>query len=379
MKLVRILSVVAVALVGLLTTTAAEPRFFLINNFRDAVFPSFEISTATMSPATRNRSGLHSFVLEVDAPHAMNLDITFASRRLLKPTHTLVSLSKGRHVVVPLTDWDFDGLYASVEPQPDTFTISASEGGQTVWHYSATYQIRSVNDCVTGFREPFGIHRKVDTQSLYAAYVDENDPAIDQVLHEAIRTGEVNHFIGYHEQGREVMKQMKAVWDVLQRMGVTYSSITVSSAYTAGIMSQHVRLANESLANAEANCVDGSVLLASIFRKIGLRAYLVLIPEHCYLAVDSTPDPADKVGIETTMIGLGASFEKAIAKGSAQLADFKLRLAAKQSGFKLVDVQSCRELGIQPLRQIHDISIAELIKNQAPSIDPGPAIDTDFD
>jgi hypothetical protein len=110
--------------------------------------------------------------------------------------------------------------------------------------------------------------------------------------------------------------------------------------------------------------------MAAIFRKIGLKTYLVLRPGHCFLAVDQTFEGHEKVGIETTMIGSGADFSSACRKGSQELDDVEGKIRAKQPGFELVDIQKARQMGIQPLKQVHDINLADLIQKQSTSGEP---------
>ena len=69
------------------------------------------------------------------------------------------------------------------------------------------------------------------------------------------------------------------------------------------VHSQHVRLIDESINNAQANCVDGSVLFASLLRKVGIEPYLVLIPGHCYVALQVDKQGKQIAALETTLIG----------------------------------------------------------------------------
>ena len=64
-----------------------------------------------------------------------------------------------------------------------------------------------------------------------------------------------------------------------------------------------MRLIDESINNAQANCVDGSVLLASLLRKIDIEPVLVYVPGHCYLAFYLDAEQKHLVGLETTLIG----------------------------------------------------------------------------
>ena len=84
---------------------------------------------------------------------------------------------------------------------------------------------------------------------------------------------------------------------------VRYSSITATSVKAQTVASQHVRLIEESLNNSQANCVDGSVLLASALRKIGIEPFLVLVPGHCYVGFYVDEKKENMLAIETTMLG----------------------------------------------------------------------------
>jgi hypothetical protein len=99
------------------------------------------------------------------------------------------------------------------------------------------------------------------------------------------------------------MGQVFALWNALQRRGIKYSDIstTTPSKY---VVSQTVRFLDDSIDATQANCVDGSVLMASLLRKIGIQAYLVMVPGHCFLAFrDGKGEDAELYGLETTMLG----------------------------------------------------------------------------
>ena len=79
-------------------------------------------------------------------------------------------------------------------------------------------------------------------------------------------------FTGYQsEDADEVLLQVFAVWNVLQRRGIKYSDISKTTPNSV-VTSQTVRFMDESLKSTQANCVDGSVLMASILEKIGIKS-----------------------------------------------------------------------------------------------------------
>jgi hypothetical protein len=64
-----------------------------------------------------------------------------------------------------------------------------------------------------------------------------------------------------------------------------------------------VRFFDEALNSAQANCMDGSVVFASIFRKIGIDPVLVIIPQHAYMGFYTGHDKNELYCLETTLIG----------------------------------------------------------------------------
>ena len=105
----------------------------------------------------------------------------------------------------------------------------------------------------------------------------------------------------------------------------------------------------------QANCVDGSVLMASILKKIGIKTSLVLVPGHCYLAFYSQePEKGGKLyGVETTMLGDRGPLADAINAATFQAPNSLQKNAAEfeqeNSGFMLVDLDAAREAGIMPI------------------------------
>ncbi len=167
---------------------------------------------------------------------------------------------------------------------------------------TVTMTLRSINDC------PFAViwdeENAMDTSFMFAAYVNEQHPFVDKILREALDRGIVDSFTGYQSgDPAMVYKQVYAVWDALSQRDVRYSSITASAAANEIVRSQHVRLIDESINNAQANCVDGSVLLASLLRKIEIQPALVFVPGHCYVAFALDPEGKEWAGLETTLLG----------------------------------------------------------------------------
>ncbi len=64
------------------------------------------------------------------------------------------------------------------------------------------------------------------------------------------------------------MQQVYSLWDLMVNRDVRYSSVTNTAALSKNTYSQHVRMLEETINNTQANCVDGSVLFASMLRRL---------------------------------------------------------------------------------------------------------------
>ena len=100
-----------------------------------------------------------------------------------------------------------------------------------------------------------------------------------------------------------MIREVFSIWNVLQRQGVKYSSITTASGESRAVLSQHVRFLDETVQNSQANCVDGTVLFASVLYKLGIYPVLVKIPGHMFLAFYTDAQRQHISFLETTMVG----------------------------------------------------------------------------
>ena len=116
--------------------------------------------------------------------------------------------------------------------------------------------------------------------------------------------------------------------------------------------SQYVRLLGESINYVQANCVDGSVLMASIFRKIGLNASLVAVPGHMFVGVSLDPEGKDNIYIETTDLGQ-STFEEALKNGDEAYEKGKGKFDSDKEDeqeYNIINIQDARLAGIMPIK-----------------------------
>jgi hypothetical protein len=124
------------------------------------------------------------------------------------------------------------------------------------------------------------------------------------MLRDALTIGMVKSFTGYQSKDpNQVLAQVYAIWDLMVARDMRYSNITTTAALSEHTYSQHVRMLEETINNTQANCVDGTVLMASILRKVGIDSALVLTKDHCYLAFWADEEHKYLCGLETTLVG----------------------------------------------------------------------------
>jgi hypothetical protein len=276
-------------------------------------------------------------------------------------------------VIYPPIKYKYGVLAKNKQSVPVSLTFEVEIGDEEVEVQTRTITLRSVNDC------PFYIYHAdgtfTDVSFTFAAYVNEQHPFVDKMLREALNSNIVDSFTGYQSgDTAEVYRQVYAIWNALSERDVRYSNITTSAAQNNTVSSQHVRLIDESINNAQANCVDGSVLLASMLRKIDIEPMLVFVPGHCYLAFFLDAKGTQLVGLETTLIGSTAdgqatlpgvenvvddtwqntnswgTFCAAVAMGNQGLRENYKKFNEKTDPeYQLVPIAAARKQGILPI------------------------------
>lgn len=276
--------------------------------------------------------------------------------------------------VLPRIRYRYTKLAEITQVTPVSMTIKVQIGKATPVELTETVIVRPINDCPLAVNYDGYID---DVSYTFAAYVNEQHPFLDKVLREALDNGVVDSFYGYQGQDADVIRQVYAIWDTLVSRDVRYSNITNTSATADMVLSQHVRLIEESLNNSQANCVDGSVLFASMLRKIGIEPFLVIIPGHCYVGFYVDQERQKLLAIETTLLGRSfqegeefqtlevlnnavseelrdpaswPSFATAIVAGTSNIVENAEKLESRQEGqYLLIEITDCRQRGILPI------------------------------
>ena len=141
---------------------------------------------------------------------------------------------------------------------------------------------------------PFGIS--------FAAMVDETHPWVKRMIDEINQRPDVKGagamIAGGGGSPQDRLESIYLVWQDLVGRGLRYQNLTAADG-----IAQRCRLVHESIGSGNANCIDGTVLLASFTQAMGIDSYIVILPGHALLCADGGNQ---WIFIETTAMGESA-------------------------------------------------------------------------
>jgi hypothetical protein len=372
-------------------------------NMDHQLFPSMIIATASVRPIEEEDAeakepdpyllGERFGLVGISIKHAgenAKVKVTVKENDLMAATTWEGVLPEAGHdyYIAPKVNYKFDRLRNVTQQMPLNVSFAVEVDGESAGEKYETLQVRSINDC------PFGVTNEEETLDdenfiagsaelgwMFAAYVNENHPLLDKILQEALGTKIVDAFPGYQvADPAGVVKQVLAIWSALQKRGIKYSSTTATPGGSEVVNSQYVRFVEQSLTNTQANCVDGSVLFASLLRKVSINPFLVTIPGHMYVGFYLDPAKSQFLGLETTAIGAAdatdterdddpavlkglrksleakirsekdwKTFAKALQIGTDDLKKNKEQFESTDPAYQLIDLDEARSKGIMPL------------------------------
>lgn len=121
---------------------------------------------------------------------------------------------------------------------------------------------------------------------LLASFVTPNEEGVKQIVSSAMEYRKKKYenasFDGYlSHDPNEVLKDIDSVYQTIRSLSLRY----IVSPASFDKLFQRVRLPKNVLGDKMGNCLDLSLLFASVIEAIGLRPMLILIRNHCMLGV----------------------------------------------------------------------------------------------
>jgi len=271
----------------------------------------------------------------------------------------------------PPMDWNEQQLRSLTSPLPARIEFSLQRDGHDAGKHADDITIHPLDEALYFVRDGADT---VDLSWIFAAYVNERDSVVEDIIDAAQTAGIVEHFDGYASTDPDnVYRQVWAIWHALSERGIRYSNADPAIERGPKVFSQRVRFLRETWNDRSANCIDGSVLIASVLQRIGVRSFLVLVPGHAFIGFYVDADAQRAVYLETTLLGASVartqsspsfatvastpqarlslnSFAAALAAGRSHHA----RVAAKLDGrhrpdYAVIDIGAARAFGIQPI------------------------------
>lgn len=235
-------------------------------------------------------------------------------------------------------------------PRPSQLVLRVVEqaaGGERVL-IDETVPIEVLPRDYLPLRRKVGADALVPTYGFLGAWVMSNDRAIDAFLAQAKQRAPGRAFVGEQDV---TVPQVKALFDTLKARGVSYVMDPNVDAEAAFV--QRTRLPAEVLASTNAQCLEGTLLFATLLEAIGIKPIVVVVPGHAFVgwhpvAKDGTR--GEPLFVETTMVG-NATFEQAVEVAMNRVAHERKVGNFDVGVSQLIDVATLRTQGFvaQPM------------------------------
>lgn len=269
--------------------------------FDNQLYPSLILA---LDQTTQNEltSHLAPFSLQVTSPAnnaVLRIIVDSSSLNYVTIVQEILTTRGQTYTFQPSIKWKYPNLRAQLQPTSIDLTFTCYINDEQTDIKNIHLGIRSVNECPLSFRHN---GQTIDTRWLFAAYVNEDYPLIQQILTSIIDSGTATRFDGYQSgKNSNVTDQVFAVWNYILNSGISYSSISCTSNPSPNTNVQHIRFIDQSLNSRQANCIDACVLFASILRKIGLKPIIFVEPCHAYLGYYTDKKRTNIATLETTL------------------------------------------------------------------------------
>lgn len=360
-----------------------KTKFEVRESLGGNLFPSLLLSTATTDTVIvqpmdtawlgNPKSGIGVFVSSSRGVSRVRIHIGETAFSYESISEFVLEKSNTDYLIYPEIGWKYDVLRNNTQALPISLAVSVEKNKVNLGTQIVTLSVRSINECMLGYVDYQNRYR--DTSIMFAAYVNEDNDMIDGLLREALNSRIVNRFWGYQDNNpRTVDKQVYALWHVLQKRNFKYSSISNSSLSSNVVFAQRVRTFDDALKSAQINCVDGSVMFASLLRAINIDPVLVKTPTHMFVGYYLDRQHSDTAFVETSMIGdvnlddyfpeeqldstmVGKSqkqvssitFEKAKEYAGRMYEANRAAIESRSQGFTVIEISDAVRRKIQPI------------------------------
>ncbi len=246
-----------------------------------------------------------------------------------------------------LTTAAIDGLNS--EHQADLHVVvTYLESGQprTILDQTSQTLITSRRDfpwSIKGFTQQ-------EDYNLVVAMMTPTDPSVEQLIRDAANYDPRGVMTSGYDSDQDyngtVWQRLSNVWDAeTNDYKLTYISTTIT--FAAG-KSQRIRLPGEVLDQSSGNCIELTLLYASVVEALGMQSAIVIVPGHAYVAVGLDDTNDSYYFVETTLIGR-STFDEALKTGLTEWRTAQPHVADSETDYAWVSVVDARKNGITPI------------------------------
>lgn len=327
--------------VGALKGRETEPVYRVEAGIDGDIFPVFANFASFQAPADRD-TGTVTVTITNATDSLVRNRVAVQVQGWSDQEIQVVELAAGKVRKMQFAPTFGPRLYQNREITAATALVTVSDmGGHEVFSTTLRVRLRSADDIYWGAQFKYA--------QFIASWVTPHDPQVEEVLSRAKEFMPGRRLPGYETwrapgvREKTTLNQVRAIYRALQQKGVSYvkSSGTMGSHVNSDV-TERVRMPYESLGHVSANCIDGTVLYASLFENLGMEPVVVLVPGHAYVGVRLAPDSSEFLYLETALTGR-APFATALKSAAAGLAKYK------ESQIIRIPISKARDAGIYPM------------------------------
>ena len=350
------------------------------------LFPALELSQGGIDgPNPGQSSGLLRIRLgDVRMPHDIRLTVSTLGLRGPTVIETRIS---GDVLLRPRLDWDTDALLKLRTPRRQVVRVSVTARGMKPLERELELNVHPLDEALYFVREG---NARIDLGWAFAAWVDPQDPVIDNLLE--LAGIDASDLAALPRKRTARLDLVRELWIALERHGLRYADEGAGLSQGPVIYSQRVRLLSNTWNERVANCLDGSVLIASALERLGMRSFLVLVPGHAFVGFYVEEGRHEAEFLETTLLG----FRRPTDQKAETVAQIRQRAlpgfeAARRAGrtryrlaaakldgryrpdYALIDISTARTYGIMPLAVgRRQRLVSDPVASSAPSVPASP-------
>ncbi len=341
------------------------------------LFPALDLSQAPADPAraTGGGNGLVGIRLRgEDLPSRLRLRVDTPG--LARPAVLEFERARGDGATTldlhPRLEWDVAQLRRLDRVRSQALHVVLEAAGRREAR-TTSVRLHPLDDAPYYVREG---RERVDLGWAFAGYVNPHGGVVDEVLVLARAIEPQFDALARTPDPEATLRRVGAVWRALERRGLHYDAGDPALSRGPVVWSQRVRLPDDVWRDRNANCIDSSVLIASVLERLGLRALIVLVPGHAFVGYRTGADGRAAEYLETTLLGArtragdmaATNFAAARAAGRQRWRRAAARLDGRHGpDYALIDIGAARAYGIIP------IGAAERAMRHPPEATPAPA------